>query len=79
MSETKIPSPATTSSQQAYAWCRELARSHYENFPVASKLLPAALRGFVRAIYAFARIADDIPDEGALSPPQRLDGRKQHG
>lgn len=79
MSETKIPSPATTSSQQAYAWCRELARSHYENFPVASKLLPAALRDPVSAIYAFARIADDIADEGDCSPQQRLDGLKQHG
>ena len=79
MSETKIPSPATTSSQQAYAWCRELARSHYENFPVASKLLPAALRDPVSAIYAFARIADDIADEGDFSPQQRLDGLKQHG
>ena len=79
MSETKIPSPASTSSQQAYAWCRELARSHYENFPVASKLLPAALRDPVSAIYAFARIADDIADEGDFSPQQRLDGLKQHG
>jgi squalene synthase HpnC len=79
MSETKIASPATTSSQQAYAWCRELARSHYENFPVASKLLPAALRDPVSAIYAFARIADDIADEGDFSPQQRLDGLKQHG
>ena len=79
MSDTKIPSPATTSSQQAYAWCRELARSHYENFPVASKLLPAALRDPVSAIYAFARIADDIADEGDFSPQQRLDSLEQHG
>ena len=37
---------------------------HYENFPVASFLLPARLREPVEAIYAFARSADDIADEG---------------
>jgi phytoene synthase len=38
--------------------------AHYENFPVASWLLPAALRAPVEAIYRFAREADDIADEG---------------
>lgn len=80
MSEaSSIPSPETTSSQQAYAYCRDLARSHYENFPVASRLLPAQLREPISAIYAFARIADDIADEGMLDPQQRLDGLKEHG
>jgi squalene synthase HpnC len=59
-------------SRAAYRWCRELARSHYENFPVASRLLPAQLRDPVAAIYAFARSADDIADEGQLSDTQRL-------
>lgn len=45
---------------------------HYENFPVASMLLPAALRPAVRAIYRFARTADDIADEGDASAPRRL-------
>jgi squalene synthase HpnC len=45
---------------------------HYENFPVASILLPARLRKPVEAIYAFARSADDIADEGDASPEQRL-------
>lgn len=79
MSETKIPSSETTSSQQAYEFCRELASSHYENFPVASKLLSKELRDPVSAIYAFARIADDIADEGDAEPQQRLDALKQHG
>jgi squalene synthase HpnC len=48
----------------AYAECERLARSHYENFPVASRLLPAAMRSHVVAVYAFARVADDIADEG---------------
>jgi squalene synthase HpnC len=45
---------------------------HYENFPVASYALPAHLRRPVAAIYAFARAADDIADEGEASPEQRL-------
>jgi hydroxysqualene synthase len=48
----------------AYATCATLARTHYENFPVASRLLPARMRPHVAAIYAYARIADDIADEG---------------
>ena len=47
---------------------------HYENFPVASFLLPARLREPVAAIYGFARSADDIADEGALTDRERLDG-----
>jgi squalene synthase HpnC len=45
---------------------------HYENFPVASLLLPARLRRPVAAIYRFARTADDFADEGDLPPAQRL-------
>lgn len=45
---------------------------HYENFPVASILLPPYLKAAVRAIYAFARTADDIADEGDATPEQRL-------
>ncbi len=56
----------------AYRWCRALAASHYENFPVASQLLPRRLRDPVAAIYAFARSADDIADEGDADPQQRL-------
>ncbi len=46
--------------------------NHYENFPVASLLLPARWRPAVRAIYAFARSADDFADEGGLSTDERL-------
>jgi squalene synthase HpnC len=45
---------------------------HYENFPVASVLLPRRLRPAVEAIYAFARSADDLADEGDATPEQRL-------
>jgi len=60
---------ALTDSHQA---CAELARKHYENFPVASWLLPARLRPAVAAIYAFARTADDFADEGEREPRERL-------
>ncbi|MBC7490014.1 MAG: squalene synthase HpnC [Glaciimonas sp.] len=46
--------------------------NHYENFPVASWLIPVRLRPAVQAIYAFARSADDIADEGDASPQERL-------
>lgn len=45
---------------------------HYENFPVASILLPARLREPIEAIYAFARSADDIADEGPADASSRL-------
>ncbi len=44
---------------------------HYENFPVASVLMPKALREPVEAIYHFARGADDLADEGDASPSER--------
>jgi squalene synthase HpnC len=49
------------------------APAHYENFPVASWLCPPPLRPPIAAIYAFARTADDIADEGETSPSQRLE------
>jgi squalene synthase HpnC len=45
---------------------------HYENFPVASVLLPKRLRPAVEAIYAFARSADDLADEGQAADDERL-------
>jgi len=49
-----------------------MAVSHYENFPVASLLLPAPLREPVEVIYRFARSADDFADEGDDAPEVRL-------
>lgn len=50
-----------------------LATSHYENFPVASILLPMRLRRPIGIIYAFARQADDFADEGDLPQERRLE------
>lgn len=52
------------SIESAYDYCEKLARSHYENFPVGSALVPKALRKHFYSIYAFARTADDFADEG---------------
>ncbi|MEO0453873.1 MAG: squalene synthase HpnC [Verrucomicrobiota bacterium] len=59
-----------------YARCTALASSHYENFPVG-RLVPEEIRPHVHAVYAFARTADDIADEGytdedALTESARL-------
>src|SRR5436853_3194948 len=59
----------------AYQFCEQLARSHYENFPVGSVLVPKPLRQHFYSIYAFARTADDFADEGydeQHSPQARL-------
>lgn len=58
-----LPVPAPASRAEAEAYCRDLARRHYENFPVLSLFLPAGLRPHVAAVYAFCRIADDFADE----------------
>ena len=50
----------------------DLHSAHYENFPVASLLLPRRLRPHVAAVYAFARTADDFADEGSRTPAERL-------
>ena len=55
---------ASWSLDRAYHFCERLARSHYENFPVGSVLVPKRLRKHFCSIYAFARIADDFADEG---------------
>lgn len=60
------------SVDSAYSHCLKLAQSHYENFPVASILLPKYLRKPIAAIYAFARTADDYADEGDLPAAMRI-------
>jgi squalene synthase HpnC len=58
--------------REAYARCEQLARDHYENFPVASRLVPARMRPHIAAIYAFARTADDFADEPGMTDDERL-------
>jgi hydroxysqualene synthase len=53
---------ATITVDEAFAICLSRVRSHYENFPVA-RFVPREKRGYVAAIYSFARAADDFADE----------------
>lgn len=66
---TKLSRPLINAYQQ----CQAIANAHYENFPVASYLLPKHLRRSIAAIYAFARTADDLADEGDCSRDLRLE------
>jgi squalene synthase HpnC len=58
----RIPERVPTLAE-AQRYCRELAESHYENFHVASWLLPERLRPHFHSIYAYCRISDDLGDE----------------
>ena len=49
-----------------------MSAAHYENFPVASLLVPLPLRPAILAVYRFARMADDLADEGDVAPADRL-------
>jgi phytoene/squalene synthetase len=49
----------------AEAWCRRVAESHYENFTVASRIVPSRLRQDLANVYAYARWSDDLADEAA--------------
>ncbi|MGH7914180.1 MAG: squalene synthase HpnC [Candidatus Binataceae bacterium] len=55
--------PDAAALAQAYEFCSHVTRSHYENFTVASWLMPRAMRKHMHAIYAYARTADDFADE----------------
>jgi squalene synthase HpnC len=58
----RIPNVAPT-LDEARAWCKRLAESHYENFHVASWFLPKDLRPHFHSIYAYCRVSDDLGDE----------------
>src|ERR1044071_4802537 len=60
--EYAIPGEAS-SLEEARAYCRRLARSHYENFSVATWFLPKRLRQHFCNVYAYCRISDDLGDE----------------
>jgi squalene synthase HpnC len=64
--------PEAKGLQTAYGYCEQIARDHYENFPVASVLLPAPMRPHIAAVYAFARRADDFADEPGPDSAERL-------
>lgn len=66
------PLPATCSVAEAESFCRAVARRHYENFTVATRLVPRRLRQHLANVYAFARWSDDLADESS-SAAEALD------
>jgi squalene synthase HpnC len=56
-----------------YVQAIQLAKQHYENFPVISFLIPKKLQKHIAIIYWFARTADDFADEGDLNPDERIE------
>jgi squalene synthase HpnC len=63
--------------EDGFRYCEAIARSHYENFPVASRFVPKEIRKHVWTIYAFARIADDYADEPGFTLAERMDNLNQ--
>jgi squalene synthase HpnC len=61
------------SREEALAYCRRLAQTHYENFTVGSLLLPRGLRQHIYNLYGYARTVDDLGDEAPGSRLQLLD------
>lgn len=66
LSEDPAAWPTLTADEARIA-CRRLARSHYENFPVLTRLVPADRRDDFAAVYAFCRWADDLGDEAGAT------------
>jgi len=75
MMQSAIPAADSLAipASDPYAACSQLAREHYENFPVG-RLVPTKLRPHVHAVYAFARVADDLADEGYADPRKKSNG-----
>jgi squalene synthase HpnC len=76
----QAPPPKDLTLKRSRRYCRRLARRHYENFAVASWLLPRRLRQHFYNVYAYCRWADDLADRA--DSPQRglalLDWWEQH-
>jgi len=60
----RCPEPESDRLESGYRSCERIARIHYENFPVASIVVPRRLRRHFFSVYAFCRISDDLGDEG---------------
>ena len=63
MDSLAAPASGQWSVEESYEYCRNLAKSHYENFTVGSWFLPKEKRPHVYAVYAFCRFVDDLGDE----------------
>lgn len=62
------------SAEEAYRYCERLARSHYENFSVGTRLIPRDKRRHIYAIYSYCRYVDDLGDEAGVLSSYSTDG-----
>jgi len=60
-----VPEPPSLELDACYRYCEALCRARHHNYPVASMFARSALRKHIFALFAFARVADDIADEAA--------------
>ncbi len=65
-------------TEEAYKFCENLTKKHYENFPVGSFLVPKDKRKFVYSVYAFARTADDIADSYELKSDEKVNALMEY-
>ncbi len=65
------------SLSESFEYCEKIASAHYENFPVASRFVPADKRPYIASIYAFARGADDFADEPGYTTAERIESLKR--
>ncbi|HRP01897.1 MAG TPA: squalene synthase HpnC [Candidatus Kapabacteria bacterium] len=72
LSELYINGKSNIDINESYRYVANIANSHYENFPIASFLIPKELRKYIFAIYAFSRLADDIADEDFVEHELKL-------
>src|SRR3984957_3448937 len=68
---TALPPVSARELARSHAWCERLARREAGNFYHAFRLLPAAQRRSMCALYAFMRVADDLADEPGLAAEKR--------
>jgi squalene synthase HpnC len=66
--ENRLWTPA-----DSFEYCDQVAYDHYENFPVASRFIPADKRKYLAAIYAFSRTADDYADDPGYTAAERIE------
>lgn len=68
--------PSVISLQESLAYCKNLALNHYENFSVASFLLPKTMRQDFYNIYAYCRWSDDLADESPVDTRENFPGQE---
>lgn len=78
VSTTSIPQATAAELDEAYSLCRDVARDHGKTYFLATRLLPPDRRPAVHALYAFARMVDDIIDVDMIAERDNADAVADH-